>query len=729
MQTETRRTPGGGVILVSLLGALLAFVPVGLGTLVVGLSKLKAGTLAQSLEMMGPWGQFVRLAMGFAVLGTLVAFLVSAWKPRVPGALFAGLGLLPWVVGVTGTLSGLRMTAEAAEQVNFADRATIAAAGTSEALLTTLFGGMLSALLLLGMALGLGLLAVVSAGRPVDARVSGVPALLCAGLALAVGGQVLPWNGKQEAFAALAYVNPIDRLTILSAAVEELSGVRGLSVGMGWLSLVLLLAAGVWGARQLQGASRLGRGAAAVLVVGAALGWSAQVRQSIAIFTHMVTTLPWEREPGFQPVLVLGESGEEQELDAVVTPTHLALRGNAPVPLDQAEAALRQLFKPEKKADADAAVSDEKKQSALRMLARMNLGAPPAEDEAYIPGMPIKLRLVPSVALAVDERVTSAQLGAVLDAARAAGARSVLFAGMSASTQKLETLFEPEPLLERHARAMAVRLSGRVALLSAVPRGALEHDPFMWHARLEAPGAFTVRPRPGTPGEPRTLNPKASPEEAEVPRERDLDATEATPVYLALGGKDVLAQDVITSIERVTRAFPGQPVVLVHGALPESTEKPWRVPGSERLDAGGGGGGEGVGLGTLGMEGHGRGSGEGPGPLPGRRKPLKAAEALAPTGTLSKEAIRDVIHRYRMQVRYCYESQLERHPALAGKVVMRFTIAASGTVESAEVSESTVGNDELHRCLAQRVRSWKFPAFDGGQVKVSYPFMFTAATK
>lgn len=146
--------------------------------------------------------------------------------------------------------------------------------------------------------------------------------------------------------------------------------------------------------------------------------------------------------------------------------------------------------------------------------------------------------------------------------------------------------------------------------------------------------------------------------------------------------------------------------------------------------SGGGGTGETIGIGGVGTKGRGGGTGSygtGVGVLGGKASVDVGITSSDPVvmGSLDKELIRQVIHRNRGQIRFCYESQLNRFPKLAGKVAVKFIINADGTVASSQVAQSTANNAELESCVAGRVRTWQFPKpKGGGMVVVTYPFIF-----
>ncbi len=97
-------------------------------------------------------------------------------------------------------------------------------------------------------------------------------------------------------------------------------------------------------------------------------------------------------------------------------------------------------------------------------------------------------------------------------------------------------------------------------------------------------------------------------------------------------------------------------------------------------------------------------------------------------GALDKTVIDRVIKQHLAQLRYCYQRELTKHPDLAGKVVIKFTIAADGTVSSAAIKQTTLNNETVEACLVARFMRMTFDApAGGGIVIVSYPLIFKPA--
>jgi hypothetical protein len=114
----------------------------------------------------------------------------------------------------------------------------------------------------------------------------------------------------------------------------------------------------------------------------------------------------------------------------------------------------------------------------------------------------------------------------------------------------------------------------------------------------------------------------------------------------------------------------------------------------------------------------------------GDREVREPQLSLAPPeveGYLDREIIQRIVRQHRREMIHCYETELQRNPQLAGRVVMTWVIAGNGSVVSASVSETTLNNSTVESCMAQRIRRWVFPEpTGGGIVRVNYPFNFSS---
>jgi TonB family protein len=153
------------------------------------------------------------------------------------------------------------------------------------------------------------------------------------------------------------------------------------------------------------------------------------------------------------------------------------------------------------------------------------------------------------------------------------------------------------------------------------------------------------------------------------------------------------------------------------------------------------GGGLGSGLGPGG--GLGMGGGEGLGLLADRDKTLvgttnlKNARINTTPPSISGSAvghskrssavIAAVVNRHKTGIEYIYKKYLKTNPGMEGKIVVRFTIAASGAVTYSAVVASTIGHPAFEGEVARQVSTWKFPEIEAGEVTVDYPFVFFAA--
>jgi len=154
------------------------------------------------------------------------------------------------------------------------------------------------------------------------------------------------------------------------------------------------------------------------------------------------------------------------------------------------------------------------------------------------------------------------------------------------------------------------------------------------------------------------------------------------------------------------------------------------IRGSGPMTGGGVGTSRGIaGIGTSGRLGGG-GMGYGSNIGLGMRKDHNMTDIGTPVimGALPMEVIKKVIDENKLQIRYCYEVQLQRQQNLEGKISMKWVIGATGSVADVKVKDTTMNNAAVENCIKEKIRTWRFPApAGGGIVEVNYPFIFKAS--
>ena len=96
---------------------------------------------------------------------------------------------------------------------------------------------------------------------------------------------------------------------------------------------------------------------------------------------------------------------------------------------------------------------------------------------------------------------------------------------------------------------------------------------------------------------------------------------------------------------------------------------------------------------------------------------------------VDRQEVKKVIKRHQPEIKECYFSELDRdrNTEPEGKVVIQFEIGELGKVLNTQTLSSTFPNKTVASCLAQHLKTWKFPApLIGDTAIVSYPFTFNA---
>jgi protein TonB len=93
-------------------------------------------------------------------------------------------------------------------------------------------------------------------------------------------------------------------------------------------------------------------------------------------------------------------------------------------------------------------------------------------------------------------------------------------------------------------------------------------------------------------------------------------------------------------------------------------------------------------------------------------------------GKVDAAAIAREIRTRRRAIAACYERALKNQPTLAGKLVVRFSLAAAGTVTAVDVDDDSLGAPDVTACIRGVVLRWRFPALTEGPAELSFPFVF-----
>ncbi len=105
---------------------------------------------------------------------------------------------------------------------------------------------------------------------------------------------------------------------------------------------------------------------------------------------------------------------------------------------------------------------------------------------------------------------------------------------------------------------------------------------------------------------------------------------------------------------------------------------------------------------------------------------LKVAPPVVEGGHADLASIAREIRSRRRAIAACYERALKTTPTLAGKLVVRFSIAAAGNVTAADIDDDTLGAPEIGACVRALVLRWRFAPPADAPVELSFPFLFQA---
>ncbi|MCA9554057.1 MAG: zinc-ribbon domain-containing protein [Myxococcales bacterium] len=124
--------------------------------------------------------------------------------------------------------------------------------------------------------------------------------------------------------------------------------------------------------------------------------------------------------------------------------------------------------------------------------------------------------------------------------------------------------------------------------------------------------------------------------------------------------------------------------------------------------------------GDLSTSGGGRGAGVGDARLPG-----SGIEDVVPVDqkTLSQDAITAVINARKKSVSICYEQSLRGREDLRGKLEVKVTVQPDGKVSKTSVETTAFKGSKVGLCVADKIKDWRFPSFEGEPQQIVVPFV------
>ena len=96
---------------------------------------------------------------------------------------------------------------------------------------------------------------------------------------------------------------------------------------------------------------------------------------------------------------------------------------------------------------------------------------------------------------------------------------------------------------------------------------------------------------------------------------------------------------------------------------------------------------------------------------------------LVATRTLSDEAIRRTVDARKQSVKICYEQSLRGQQSLSGKLEIRVRVEPSGQVSKTSIDTAQFRSSRIGKCIADKIRNWRFPPFEGEAEEVVVPFL------
>lgn len=107
--------------------------------------------------------------------------------------------------------------------------------------------------------------------------------------------------------------------------------------------------------------------------------------------------------------------------------------------------------------------------------------------------------------------------------------------------------------------------------------------------------------------------------------------------------------------------------------------------------------------------------------------PVREKILVAEGSALDKESVFNVLVSFTPGLRHIYSIRyLKKNPDkhFEGKITLKLTIAADGSVKENQIESSTTGYKEFDKDIQKAVSRWKFPKVKSGETIATFPITF-----
>lgn len=115
-------------------------------------------------------------------------------------------------------------------------------------------------------------------------------------------------------------------------------------------------------------------------------------------------------------------------------------------------------------------------------------------------------------------------------------------------------------------------------------------------------------------------------------------------------------------------------------------------------------------------------------PMPTQTATARAASVVIGTvmsNGISPETVQRVMQKSSSRYKQCYDAGLRSNPALHGRVMVRMTIDASGSIASAEDAGSDLSDATVTTCVFGTLGTLTFPQPEAGSAVATVPIVFS----